>query len=147
VLAAVHEAFATYDVVGFYADPAKWESHVADWEAAYGPRLKVMSTRNHPVEWWMTGGRSVLIVRALEKFHTALTEGELTHDGSSALVRHLCNARRRTSRSGLQIAKAHPDSPAKIDAAVAAVLAWQCRLDAVAKGVAAEPEEMYGGTF
>lgn len=147
VLAAVHEAFDRYEVVGMYADPAKWESHVADWEAAYGPRLKVQSTRNHPIEWWMTGGRSTLIVRALEKFHTALTEGELTHDGSSALVRHLVNARRRTSRSGLQIGKAHPDSPHKIDAAVAAVLAWQCRLDAIAKGIAAEPEEMYGGTF
>lgn len=147
VLAAVHDAFATYDVVGFYADPAKWESHVADWEAAYGPRLQVQATRNHPVEWWMTGGRSTLIVRALEKFHTALTEGELTHDGASSLVRHLCNARRRPSRSGLQIAKAHPDSPNKIDAAVAAVLAWQCRLDAIAKGVAAEEEEMFGGTF
>ncbi|HEY8985434.1 MAG TPA: terminase [Streptomyces sp.] len=147
VLAAIAEAFATYDVVGFYADPAKWESHVADWEAAYGPRLKVQATRQHPIEWWMTGGRSTLIVRALEKFHTALTEGELTHDGSSALVRHLVNARRRPSRSGLQIAKAHPDSPHKIDAAVAAVLAWQCRLDAIAKGVAAEEEEMFGGTF
>lgn len=147
VLAAVAEAFDRYDVVGFYADPAKWESHVADWEATYGPRLQVQATRNHPVEWWMTGGRSVLIVRALEKFHTALTEGELTHDGSSALVRHLCNARRRPGRSGLQIAKPHPDSAQKIDAAVAAVLAWQCRLDAIAKGVGAEPEEMFGGTF
>ncbi|WP_431784338.1 terminase [Streptomyces chumphonensis] len=147
VLAAVHEAFETYDVVGMYADPAKWESHVADWEAAYGPRLKVQATRNHPVEWWMTGGRSNLIVRALEKFHTALVEGELTHDGASALVRHLLNARRRKTRSGIQIGKAHPDSADKIDAAVAAVLAWQCRLDAVAKGIAAEPEEMFGGTF
>ncbi|MFD9282784.1 terminase [Streptomyces mirabilis] len=147
VLATVVETFERYDVVGFYADPAKWESHVADWEAAYGPRLKVQATRNHPVEWWMTGGRSVLIVRALEKFHTALTEGELSHDGSSALVRHMCNARRRPGRSGLQIAKAHPDSPKKIDAAVAAVLAWQCRLDAIAKGVGVEEEEMFGGTF
>ncbi|MFM9464834.1 terminase [Streptomyces scabiei] len=147
VLATVVETFERYDVVGFYADPAKWESHVADWEAAYGPRLQVQATRNHPVEWWMTGGRSVLIVRALDKFHTALTEGELTHDGSSALVRHMCNARRRPGRSGLQIAKAHPDSPKKIDAAVAAVLAWQCRLDAIARGVGIEPEEMFGGTF
>ncbi|MFE9624284.1 terminase [Streptomyces sp. NPDC006527] len=147
VLAAVAEAYETYDVVGMYADPAKWESHVADWEAAYGPRLQVQATRNHPIEWWMTGGRSVLIVRALEKFHTALVEGELTHDGSSALVRHLCNARRRPSKSGLQIGKAHPDSPKKIDAAIAAVLAWQCRLDAIAKGVAVEAEEMFGGTF
>ncbi|MGW4028242.1 terminase [Streptomyces sp. NPDC004838] len=147
ILAAVHEAFETWDVVGFYADPAKWESHVADWEAAYGPRLKVQATRNHPIEWWMTGGRSTLIVRALEKFHTALTEGELTHDGSSALVRHLLNARRRKTRSGIQIMKANPDSPDKIDAAVAAVLAWQCRLDAIAKGIAVEEEPMGGFTF
>ncbi|MFF9088642.1 terminase [Streptomyces sp. NPDC014991] len=147
VLATIAEAFETYDVVGLYADPAKWESHVADWEAAYGPRLLVQATRTHPIEWWMTGGRSVLIVRALEQFHTALTEGELTHDGSSALVRHLVNARRRPGRSGLQIGKAHPDSPKKIDAAVAAVLAWQCRLDAIAKGVGAEEESMFGGTF
>jgi hypothetical protein len=147
VLAAVHEAFATYDVVGMYADPAKWESHVADWEAAYGPRLKVQATRNHPVEWWMTGGRSTLIVRALEKFHTALVERELTHDGSTALVRHLLNARRRKTRSGIQIMKRHPDSADKIDAAVAAVLAWQCRMDAIAAGVAGVDEEMFGGTF
>lgn len=147
VLATVHEAFDRYDVVGMYADPAKWESHVADWEAAYGRRLKVQATRAHPVEWWMTGGRSVLIVRALEKFHTALTEGELTHDGSSALVRHLLNARRRKTRSGLQITKEHPDSANKIDATVAAVLAWQCRLDAIAAGVEIEEPEMWGGTF
>ncbi|MGO4630508.1 terminase [Streptomyces sp. 2RAF24] len=147
VLAAVAEAFATYDVVGMYADPAKWESHVADWEAAYGPRLQVKSTRNHPIEWWMTGGRSTLIVRALEKFHTALTECELTHDGSSALVRHLLHSRRRKTRSGIQIMKENPDSPNKIDAAVAAVLAWQCRLDAIAAGLAVEAEEMGGYTF
>ncbi|MEV8394822.1 MULTISPECIES: terminase [unclassified Streptomyces] len=147
VLAEVVATFDRYDVVGFYADPAKWESHVADWEAAYGPRLLVQSTRNHPVEWWMTGGRSTLIVRALEKFHTALVERELTHDGSSALTRHLLNARRRKTRSGIQIMKAHPDSPDKIDAAVAAVLAWQCRLDAIAAGLGVEAEEMGGFTF
>ncbi|MEO3976313.1 terminase [Streptomyces sp. CAU 1734] len=147
VLAEVASAFATYDVVGFYADPAKWESHIADWEATYGPRLKVKSSRQHPVEWWMTGGRAVLIVRTLKAFHTALVERELTLDGSAVLIRHLCNARRRETRSGLQIMKATPDSPHKIDAAVAAVLAWQCRRDAIAQGVAVVEEPMAGFTF
>jgi phage terminase large subunit-like protein len=64
-----------------------------------------------------------------------VVDGELTHDGSSVLARHILNARRRESRSGIQIAKEHPESPRKIDAAVAAVLAWQCRVDAVAKGL------------
>ncbi len=45
------------------------------------------------------------------------------------------NARRNvTPRAGVQIAKAFPDSADKIDAAVAATLAWQARLDALAKG-------------
>lgn len=135
--AKVRETFARYNVVGFYADPAKWESYIAAWEAAFGSRLKVKSTRDHPIEWWMTGGRASSTVRALEQFHSAVIDQELSHDGSSTLARHIINARRRTSRSGTQIAKEFPDSPRKIDAAVAAVLAWQARLDAVAAGVGA----------
>jgi hypothetical protein len=54
------------------------------------------------------------------------------------------NARRRSSRSGTQIAKDHPDSSRKIDAAVAAVLAWQARLDAVAAGADRPPKQRTG---
>lgn len=133
--AAVRAGFGKYRVVGFYADPAKWESYVAGWEAALGSRLKVRVTRDHPCEWWFTGGRSALTVRMLEKFHSAVVDGELTHCGSSALTRHVLNARKRKTRAGIQIAKEHPDSLRKIDAAVAAALAWQARLDAVAKGI------------
>lgn len=134
VLAAVAEVFDDYKVVGMYADPARWESHIAAWEAKFGRRLKVKASTQHPIEWWMTGGRSNQIVRALEKFRSSVVDGELSHDGSSVLTRHVLNARRRESRSGIQIAKEHPDSSRKIDAAVAAVLAWQCRVDALAKG-------------
>lgn len=133
--AAVRSAFKRYRVVGMYADPAKWESYIATWEAALGNSLKIKSSRDHPIEWWMTGGRATKIVRALEQFHSAVVDGELTHDGSYALTRHALNARRRVTRSGLQIAKEHPESPRKIDAVIAAVLAWQARLDAVAIGL------------
>jgi hypothetical protein len=129
--AAVRSAFGAFNVVGFYADPAKWETYIASWEATFGPRLKVKSTRDHPIEWWMTGGRSTLTVRALEQFHSAVLDGEMTHDGAFALTRHALNAHRRPTTTGLQIAKEHPDSPRKIDAVVAAVLAWQARLDAL----------------
>jgi hypothetical protein len=117
-----------------YADPAKWESYIAAWEATYSHKLKVKSTRDHPIEWWMTGGRATSTIRALEQFHSAVVDGELTHDGSYALTRHVLNARRRIAKNGLQIAKEHPSSPRKIDAAIAAVLAWQARLDAVSHG-------------
>lgn len=144
VLAAVREAFDLYEVVGFYADPAKWEGHVTRWEADYGPDLEVKSTRDHPIEWWMTGGRSMKIVRATERLHNALIDGEITYDGSYALTRHFLNARRRESTVGVQIAKEHPTSPRKIDAAVAAILAFEARSDAVAKGLS-EDDDAGGG--
>lgn len=138
VVAAVDSAFGRYSVVGFLADPAKWESYVAGWEAKYGNQLAVKATREHPVEWWMTGGRVTATVRALEQFHSAVIDREMTHDGSYVLTSHVLNARRRQSRSGLQIGKEHPESARKIDAAVAAVLAWQARLRALAKTPASD---------
>jgi hypothetical protein len=139
VLAAVDEAFAKYTVVGFYADPAKWESHVAGWEAKYGRQLKVKSSREHPIEWWMTGGRAAQTVRALERFQSAVIDRELTHDGSSTLTRHVLAARMIHTRSGVQIGKEHPSSERKVDGAVAATLALACGDDALAAGLGATP--------
>jgi phage terminase large subunit-like protein len=135
--AEVASVMNDYNVVGFYADPAKWESYIAKWEALYGEKLLVKASGGHPIEWWMTGGRSGIIVKALSAFYTALLDRRLTHDNSGVLTRHALNARRRLTRSGIQIAKENPDSPKKIDAVVAAVLAYQCRLDAMAQGVLA----------
>ena len=131
----VRQAFERFNVVGMFADPAKWESYIAQWEADFGKKLKVKSSQAHPIEWWMTGNRSYLVVRALEQFQNAVIDKELTHNGL-ALTRHVLNARRRIGRSGMTIAKEHPESPNKIDAAVAAVLAYQARLQALSKGEA-----------
>lgn len=131
----VRQAFERFNVVGMFADPAKWESYIAQWEADFGKKLKVKSSQAHPIEWWMTGNRSYLVVRALEQFQNAVIDKELTHNGL-ALTRHVLNARRRIGRSGMTIAKEHPESPNKIDAAIAAVLAYQARLQALSKGEA-----------
>lgn len=135
VLAAVDDAFRRFTVVGFYADPAKWEGHVNTWEAKYGAQLKVKATTAHPIEWYMTGGRLTLTVRALEILHNAIIDREMTHDGSYTLTSHILNARRRVGRMGVQIAKEHPSSARKIDAAIAATLAFKARQDALAAGV------------
>jgi len=132
--AAVADAFRTWKVVGFYADPAKWESYVAGWEAKYGRNLVAKSSGVHPIEWWMVGGRSSKTVMALEQFKNAVLDKELTFDGGLYLTSHLLHARMIPTSTGVQIAKSHPDSADKIDAAVAAVLAWQARLDAIARG-------------
>ncbi len=136
--AAVDSAFAHHNVVGFYADPAKWESFVAKWEAKYGSRLKVKATLKHPIEWWINHGRSILVTRAIDQVHTAIIEKQIGYDGGLALTRHLLNARRRPGPSGLWIAKENPDSPRKIDGAWALILAQTARLDAIAKGIGAK---------
>jgi phage terminase large subunit-like protein len=132
----VRKAHETFKVIGMFADPAKWESYIAQWESDFGRNYKVKSSQAHPIEWWMTGNRSYLVVRALEQFANAVIDKELTHSGDLALTRHILNSRRRLGRSGLTIAKEHPDSKNKIDAAVAAVLAYQARLQALSKGEA-----------
>ena len=49
----------------------------------------------------------------------------------------------QNGRLGVPDFPAYPDSPDKIDAAYAAVMAWKARLDAVAKGVG-EPRSRAG---
>lgn len=132
--AEVRRSFDTWKVVGFYADPSGWTSQVASWEAKFGKHLKVKATRDAPITAWPRGKDS-RVTEYVERFHAAVVNDEMTHDGSSALTRHMLNARRRSTRTGYLIFKAYPDSPDKIDAAYAAVMAWKARLDAVSQGI------------
>lgn len=137
--AALTSTFRDYAVVGFYADPARdWRSHVNAWEARFSARCRLKSTVNHPFEYWMTGGRATVVERAVEAFEGAVRNGDLTHSGEFRLTQHVLNARRRILHQKLALGKEHDSSPNKIDAAVAAVLAWQARLDAVSKGFGQE---------
>lgn len=131
--AAVRDAFRRYRVVGFYADPPFWEGFIAQWEASFHKDLLVKATRDNPIKFWTN--RERVMVQAAAQFHSAVVDGEMSHDGDFALTRHVLNARRRPSRAGTQISKPTKDSPNKIDAAVAALLAWQARLDALAAGL------------
>ena len=142
--AAVRHAFTRYSVVGCYMDPAKdWRSHVNQWEAEFSARVRVKATTDHPFEWWMTGGRSGKVQQAVEQFEGAVRNRDLSHSGEYALTRHVLNSRRRIKAGKLALGKENDYSPRKIDAAVAAVLAWQARLDAVAKGVEAQQHDMW----
>jgi phage terminase large subunit-like protein len=106
--------------------------------------LKVRATASHPIEWWMTGGRSVIAARAIERLESAILARQVTHDGSFTLTRHVLNARTRPGRGGVQLHKEHPESPRKIDAAIAAVAAYEARAQAVA-GRLGQPRQPMGG--
>ncbi|MFV8169839.1 hypothetical protein [Mycolicibacterium peregrinum] len=132
--AAVRGAFERWRVVGFYADPSGWGEHVARWEAKFGRQLKVRATQSEPIAVWPRGKTSNVGL-AVEAMREAVANSEVKHDGAPALTRHVLNARRRATRTGYLIFKAYPDSPDKIDAAYAAVMAWKARLDALALGI------------
>lgn len=134
--AAVAQTFATFDVVALFADPSRWESVIAEWERRYIRRIRVKASGHRPMQWTSTiaGTNASRMSRALDQFHAAVIDGQLTHDGSYRLTAHVLNARRRPRPSGMQIGKEHPESANKIDAAVAAVYAWQARLAAVSAG-------------
>lgn len=133
--AAVKAAFDKYKVVAFFADPPHWQSYIDAWTAEFSERLEVKSSQVHPIEWWTN--RPSAMVNALERFRTDVVGKQLTHDGTTIFRRHVLNARRRVSRSGITIAKEYPGSPKKIDCAMAAVLAYEARAAAVAAGVVA----------
>jgi hypothetical protein len=131
VEAAVVAAFATYDVWRLYADPPYWETHVDTWAGRYGDRA---------VKWWTNRDRPMSA--ALRAFAGAIGSSELSHDGDADLTRHVGNATRRNLKAVDDqgqalwcIQKERPDSLKKIDAAMAAVLAWEARGDAIAAGV------------
>lgn len=136
--AAIRDTFKRYRVVGLYADPDGWQSRLADWEQAYGRQLKVRASADHPTYFWPS--RVSAMVRALAAFEEAVSNGDMTHDGSYRLTEHVLNARRiPTPRFGITIGKEYPDSPRKIDCAVAATLAWTARLEAQTKAPVNRP--------
>jgi phage terminase large subunit-like protein len=71
---------------------------------------------------------------ATERFRTDLVAGRVTHNGDETLTRHVLNAQVREARGGYFLTKSRPGSPDKIDAAVAAVLAYEARADALIAG-------------
>ncbi len=142
--AAVANAMATYHVVGMYADPPHWTDWLDTWHNQWAHEMLVQASAHRPFEWHTNQPKKM--VEALDRFHTAVLERRLTYTSADdrvgrkaelilTLQRHALNARNHPTRAGMEIRKEYPKSPKKIDALMAAVLAWQCRWDAVAAGV------------
>ncbi len=136
----VDELFSTYNVWRMYGDPPYWQAWLAAWQGRYGD--------DRVIEWWTNRRRQM--AAALENYETAITDGDLSHDGSEDLVRHIGNAHRynlphrdEEAKPLWLIRKEHSDSPAKIDLAMAAVLSWEARTDAIALGVTGEAETVF----
>jgi phage terminase large subunit-like protein len=142
----VGELFSRYHVARMYCDPPKWESWIAKWAGQHDDKVVV--------EWWTN--RTKPMAHAIRAFIAAMKSGEIQHDGNRRLQQHIGNAcRKMTNLRDEQdeplwfLRKERPDSPHKIDAAMASILSYEACRDAIAAGDAAEPEYgvlILGGT-
>ncbi|WRQ08685.1 hypothetical protein JDBV06_00270 [Mycobacterium phage miche] len=127
--AAVHSAFARFDVVAFRADVKEFEAYVDQWSRTYKKRLKVNASPNNPVAFDMRG-QTKRFAFDCERLEDAVIEREVCHDGNPVLRQHVLNAKRHpTTYDAIAIRKVTKDSSKKIDAAVCAVLAFGARQD------------------
>ncbi len=114
----VHEvieaAFERYDVVELASDPPGWYSELDGWAELYGERVVEFETK-----------QPKRTAPACERFRAGVLDGRLTHGGQSLLAEHVGNCVARETPLGTVVGKDHPDSPRKIDATVAAVIAYE----------------------
>lgn len=136
VAKAFGDLFGTYNVWRLYADPSKWQGPLADFAGMYG------STRI--VAW--EPQRVVQQARALRAYRSAMTAGELRHDGNAIFAAHIGNAHKRylpqrdeDGEALWIIQKERPKSPHKIDSAQAGCWSWWARIECLATGVLHEP--------
>lgn len=142
--AAVAGAMRRFEVVGAFCDPSHWQDYLDRWNNEWGAKMRVAATVKKPLEYWTN--RPTAMVSALERFHEAVTEERVSftppedrvgREAELALIltRHVLNARRRVHRVGLMIGKEHAKSTRKIDAAMAAVLAYEAACEARSQGI------------
>jgi phage terminase large subunit-like protein len=131
----IADAFSRWDVWRMYCDPPYWETYCAQWAGQYGV--------SRVIEWWTNRSRQMAF--ALRGYSNAIQAGDLSHDGNPAFARHIGNACRRvvpvrddTGVAMWTIYKERPDSPHKIDLAMAGCLSWEARTDAQGAGVSGE---------
>jgi phage terminase large subunit-like protein len=136
----VQEALETYSVWRLYADDQWIEALIERWQNRYGEKRVLVWRTNRPRQ----------IAWAVRNFEQAIhsAKGELTHSGDETLTRHIQNSRKRKllvqddhERQMHTLAKPAHHSPLKIDGAMAAVLAWEARGDAIAARVISTVEQ------
>jgi hypothetical protein len=128
---AVRECFERYVVWRLYGDDQYIHGLMEGWANRYGQTRVVTWHTNRPRQ----------IAWAVRHFSQAINDSEIHHDGNETMSRHIGNARKRAltvldddERPMHSICKDAIRSPRKIDAAMAAILAWEARGDCVAMG-------------
>jgi hypothetical protein len=126
------EAMQRYVVWRVYIDPQYIDNLVEKWSNRYGPKrvIEWMTYRPRQIAW------------AVREYEQAISGGDVHHDGNEMFVSHVGHARKRMltvkddkERLMHTLSKDSVRSLRKIDAAMAAVLSWKARSDAIELGI------------
>lgn len=127
VLEEIEAAFERFDVRELAADPPGWYAEIEHWSELFPGRVVEFETR-----------QSRRMAPACERFQTDALQGRISHTGDELLAAAVGNCVAKETPYGTVVTKEHPDSPRKIDAAVACVIAYE-RAMWHAANVTAEP--------
>lgn len=111
---AVDVAFAKYDVVELAADPWGWRSEIEQWAQRHGER--------RVLEWNTANGSRM--APATDRLYQAVVTRQVTHDGDPRMAAHFAHCVAKSTPLGDLVSKDKRGSPRKIDAAVAAIVAY-----------------------
>lgn len=139
---AVKAARERFRVVGMFADPPFYRDYLDKWLVEFGDQLLV-AAGTHKLEWWTKNINRMH--EELERFRVAVADGSVPFgdhalgERVAILAAHMRNARVRDRGEKYILGKESAKSPKKIDAAMAAVLAYACRAKYLWRGE--KPEE------
>lgn len=131
ITGAITEAFERFEPWRAYIDPQYIEYLVDGWRGKWGEK--------RVIEWFTHRPRAMAF--AVRAYRSAQTAGDLSHDGDGDLARHIGNARKQPvnvkddeGRPMWTLQKERAGSPLEIAGAIAGVLSWEARGDAIAAG-------------
>lgn len=133
---AMTDAFEQFEVWRVYVDPQWIDNLLEKWQGRWGQKCVLPWYTNRPKQ----------TAFAVRGFTDAIAGGDWKFSGDELLAKHFDQARKYKlnvfddeHRQMHSLAKDRPDSPRKIDGAMAAVLSWEARSDAIAAGAEKKP--------
>lgn len=114
VAMAVQMAFQKFDVIELAADPWGWRSEIEQWAQRHGER--------RVLEWNTANAQRM--APATDRLYQAVATRAVTHDGDPRMAAHVAHCVAKSTPMGDLVSKDKRGSPRKIDAAVAAIVAF-----------------------
>ncbi|UTN91388.1 terminase large subunit [Gordonia phage Outis] len=131
VNATFDDIMRRFKVWRVYADPPHWVETVGHWHAKHPDQV---------YEFWTK--EPTRMYYAVKGYRSAISSGDVSHDGDPDFVDHIGNAGKRTTRGEDEDGQPRfvltkISYERKFDLAMAGILSWEARMDAINEG--AEP--------